>query len=413
MIRLLLLALLLAPAALAQAPADPLAQARVLIADGEAQAALDLLAGDTTRTAAYLRGLALSDQARFPDASQAFSQADTSSRRVQMAWARSLESGGRADEARGLLARAYAQDTTHTATALAYGRHLAGSRHWADADTVYSRLVRADSANAYLRARLAYVHLQQERTDDAIVGYEIALQLDPSDRSSLLALTRIYLDTGAPISAKRVWDRFINRHFDDPSVWRRGGEIEIDLEDFGLAVQHVRSAVALGDTTGPTLRMLGAAHYLDGDYIGADSVLTRAVYEQADDWLTTYYLGLTRLALEQYGTARGWLIRTTELLEQATLAEVHGYLGQIAGVEERWSDGIASYRLARQLDPDRAAFRYRLATLYDAYYADRQLVREAYESFVASADSSALPDEFVHAQERIRQLREQAHMRGQ
>ena len=93
MLRLLFLALLLAPVALAQAPADALVMARALIADGEPQAALDLLGADTTQDAAYLRGLALSDQARFPDASQAFAQADTSSRRVQMAWAKSLEGG--------------------------------------------------------------------------------------------------------------------------------------------------------------------------------------------------------------------------------------------------------------------------------------------------------------------------------
>ncbi len=413
MLRLLFLALLVAPVALAQAPADPLVTARALIADGEAQRALDLLASDTTQDAAYLRGLALADQARFPDASQAFSQADTSSRRVQMAWAKSLESGGRTDEARSLLARAYAQDTTHTSTALAYARHLAGTRRWNEAEPVYTALVQADSANAFLRARLAYVHLQQGRTDDAIVGYEIALQLDPFDKSSLLALTRIYLDNEAPISAKRSFDRLIGRHFDDPDVWRRGGEIEMKLENYPAAVGHVQTAVALGDTVGPTLRMLGAAHYLNRDYPNADTVLTRAIRVQADDWLTAYYLGLTRLALKEYDTARGWLTRTTELLDQYTLAEVHGYLGQIDQAQERYSSGIAHYNLARDLDPGRAAFRYRLATLYDAYYADRARVRQAYESFLASADSSALPDEYVHAQERLRQMREEAHMGGE
>jgi tetratricopeptide (TPR) repeat protein len=159
--------------------------------------------------------------------------------------------------------------------------------------------------------------------------------------------------------------------------------------------------------------MLGAAHYLDRNYPAADTALSQSVRLQADDWLTTYYLGLTRLALEEYDTARGWLTRTTELLDQATLAEVHGYLGQIAATEERWPDGIEHYGLARRLDPGRAAFRYRLATLYDAYYQDRAAVREAYQAFLASADSAALPDEYVHARERVRQLRERAHMRGQ
>ncbi len=413
MFRLLLLALLVAPTAFAQTQADPLATARALIADGEAQSAIDLLASDTTQDAAYLRGLAFADQARFPDASQAFAQADTSSRRVQMAWAKSLEAGGKTDDARALLARAYAQDTTHTSTALAYARHLSGTRRWNDAEPVYTALVQADSTNAYLRARLAFVHFQQDRTDDAIVGYEIALQLDPFDRSSLLALTRIYIDTDAPISAKRVWDRLIGRHFDDSDVWRRGGDIEMKLEDYPRAVQHIQTAVALGDTVGPTLRMLGAAHYLNRDYPNADTVLTRAVRIQSDDWLTTYYLGLTRLALEEYETARGWLTRTTELLDQATLAEVHGYLGQIDQAQERYPSGIAHYNLARDLDPQRAAFRYRLATLYDAYYADRARVRQAYESFLTAADSSALPDEYVHAQERLRQMREESHMRGE
>ena len=185
------------------------------------------------------------------------------------------------------------------------------------------------------------------------------------------------------------------------------------LKNYPAAVQHVQAAVALGDTIATTLRMLGAAHYLNRDYPNADTVLSRAVRAQADDWLTTYYLGLTRLALEEYDTARGWLTRTTELLDQATLAEVHGYLGQIDQAQERYPGAIAHYNLARHLDPGRAAFRYRLATLYDAYYADRARVRQAYESFLTSADGSALPDEYVHAQERLRQMREASHMRGE
>ncbi len=392
-------------------------EARLRLAADDPAGAVEKLAGTPDATdpeGAFTLALALQQLARHASADSAFARADTSQSRVLAAWARSLESLGRERKAVQVLAHAYHTDSTAAPIGLAYARLLAAQNDWRGARRVYTGLLALDSTNAYLHARLGYVAYQLKEDLDAIVHYEKALQLNPQDKGALLALTRVYLENDAPLSAKRSIERLLARHLEEPDVWVRRGEIGVALEEYPSAIGAYRAAMALGDTTAPTLRALGASYYLAERYPDADTVLTRAFRSDDTHALTAYYLAMTRFALEDYDSALQLLQQTTTLMEQGLLAEVHAQRGAVYKAQNDDSKAIAAYRLARLLDEGKPEFLYHLATLYDRYYRDPSAAREAFEAFIRlSADAEALADQRAYAEERLRQMREQAHMQGE
>lgn len=410
----LLAALALCPLLVA---AQPVREARLLLAQDDPAGAVALLAHTPEALdseGAFTLALAYQALARHAAADSAFARADTADARVLAAWARSAESLGQSRRARGLLARAYARDTTAAPVALAYARALVQAEAWRPAQHVYAGLLAADSANAYLHGRLGYVAYQLRDSLSAIVHYEKALRYNPADKSALLALTRVYLEHDAPLSARRSLDRHLVHHLLEPDVFVRRGEIGLALDDRPYAIASYQAAVALGDSTAPVLRALGAAYYLDGRFTQADSALAWSFRLDDAHARTAYYLALTRLALERHEDALELLRTTAQLMEQSLLGDVYGYVGQVHKTLGSDREAIEAYRLARLLDPGRAEFLYHLATLYDRYYRDRHAVRAAYEAFLdASADAEALAEQRRFAEERLRDLRAEAHLRGE
>ena len=206
MLRLSALLLLLVPLTLHAQP-EAVREARLRLAADDATGAVLLLDGREaaqTLEGAFTLALASQALARHRAADSLFARADTLQPRVLAAWARTLESMGRNRHARARLAAAHARDTLSAPIALAYARLLSDADDWRAAQSVYARLLRPDSTNAYLLARLGYTYYKLGQPLDAIVHYEKALQHNPQDKSALLALTRIYLDHDAPFSARRT-----------------------------------------------------------------------------------------------------------------------------------------------------------------------------------------------------------------
>ncbi len=408
-----LLVTLLTCVAPAQAQESVVRTARLHLAADDAAAAAEVLAGTPAAQqpeGAFTLALAYQALARHGEAATTFAQADTTQPRVLAAWARSLESLGRDRDAYRLLRRAYRADSSAATIGLAFARMQSNLGDWSGAERVYMHLLARDSTNAYLLARLGYVAYRQEEMLDAVVYYEKALQHNPEDKSALLALTRVYLDINAPLSARRSVDRLIDYFAHDPDVWKRRGEIGIRLEAYPYAIEGYTRAVALGDTAAPTLRGLGAAYYLARDYPAADSVLGRAFAADSTDALNAYYLGMARFAREDYAGAHRYLARTTTLMDQALLADVHAQIGAVYAAQKADRDAIAAYRLARTLDAGRADFLYHLAILYDRYYRDPTAARDAFETFLHVADPQSLAERRRYAEERLHAMRAAAHM---
>ncbi|QXD15896.1 tetratricopeptide repeat protein [Rhodocaloribacter litoris] len=410
--RLLLAFLLLMPALDAAAPPEPVLQAaRLALADGAYEAAVDTLETVAARTPLSaegyrLLGLAQEQLLRYDRAVEALRQADTTKARVLAALGRNLSRLGRTREALSAYRRAHARDTTDRSIAGNLAALLAEAGRPQEARVLYHRLLAREPGNATLHARLAGLYRMLDSTDQAIIHYEWARRLQPRSLPAWLGLMQVYAKTERLESARRVADAAVEALPEEPVLWQRRGEVALRREELADAQASFERAVALGDTSALTLRNLGAVHYLRNHLPEADSVLTRAFAADSLDGMTAFYLGMTKQYRQDHDSALHFLRRAADLLGRTTLADVYAQLAATYDQMDRDDEAIRTYRLVNALAPERPEVLFHLAALYDAYYADPTTALRQYEAFLERVQPGALPQMEHYARQRVTEIRE-------
>ena len=396
-------------AASAQTP-QTFDRARLLFADGAYAEAAGLLEA-TPETAlrpegARLLGRAYQQLLQHDRAATVFARADTSDADVLADWARSLEALGRLSQAEARYRAAFRRDSTDRAVAASLARLLADRGRYEEVARIYDGLVALDPDNSYLRARLGSAYARLLMPDSAIVHYEIAHALDPENVQVVLALTKVYYDQEFYLSARRVVDRALDHQPRAPELWRRSGEIALREENYERAEDGFRQAAFYGDSAAVDLRNLGVSRYFRGRHEEAREALETSWEKEKLDAMTALYLGLAHKELDAYDEAVTFLDEAADLGGRSFVADVYSHIAATYDVRKQYDAAIRDYRLARSLDPTRPELLFHLAALYDAYYADKQAVREAYERFLAAVAEGALPQMESYARQRVLELRE-------
>lgn len=410
---LLLLSVLLAPPAAAQTPS---AEARRLLAEGDAAGAAALLEAvpDEERSPAdrYVLGLAYQDLMRHDAAVQVLARADSLDARVQAALGRSLDQQGQHREALMRFRRAHALDSTHVGIALSLARLLSEAERWGEVRSIYRRLVDADPENSLLHAQLGGAYLALDSLDAAIVAYEQAHRLNPRNARVALQLSKVYIGAEHLISARRVMERSLEVNPDHPRLWQRRGDVALREGDYSLATEAYRNAIAFGDSNAVNHHNLGVSFYLRGLFDEALPALQTAAVLDTAHVMNQFYLGVTLQQLGRFEEALAALHKTTELAGQAMLGEVHIQIAATHDLMGKPPAAIDSYRLARALAPKKHEVVFQLAKLYDAYYADSSTALRQYEQFLAQIGEAELPDLRAYAEQRVAQLREAGFFQG-
>lgn len=387
---------------------DPMEEARTLFLEGEYRAVVNLLA-ETPRSpaTAYLLGRAYQSMQQHEEAAAALIEADTTRTRVLERLGQSLQQLGRPAEALQHYEAAYRQDSTRHAAALPLARLYAAKHAWDEAISVYRRLIEEDKNNPYLHARLGQVHRQADEPEMAISHLERAHQIDPKNQQVAVRLSRVYADYDHFISAGRVIDRALEHHPESPQLWRRRGELDLHTVAPDRAVAAFEKVERLATLTVTDKRNLGVAYFLQGRYSEAREVLAASFESDDTHGMTAFYLGLAHKNLGAPDEALRYLNRATVLFQQSLLADIHSRLGEVHRMQDDGSEAIRAYRIASQLDAQRPDLIFQLATLYDAYYADRSTALSHYERYLEASDDQLESHRRAYAEQRIRALREE------
>lgn len=400
----------LATTARAQTP-DALRAAQIQVAEGryaDAAASLEPVGLDAlSPQGAHLLGQCYQALLQHERAVAAFERADTSRVTVLVAWGRSLERLGLPDEAEARYRAAYRKDSTNQTVAARLGRLLADRDAWSDVATIYERLVENDQDNSYLHAQLGTAYAQIDSTERAITHFERAHALNPRNIRVVLALTRVYYDIEYTLSAKRVLARALDERPRHPALWRRSGEIALKEEAYRDAVEAFGNVLRYSaDSTALDLSHLGVALYLTNEFDEALDYLQRSFDLDAEQVLNTFYLGMTYQQRGHYEEALLYLGRAADLLGEGMLANIQARIGNTYEQTEQQPEAIRAYRLALTLDASLLEALFHLASVYDSYYADKQMALEQYERFLEQVEEGQLPQMQQYAAQRVEEIRE-------
>ncbi len=115
---------------------------------------------------------------------------------------------------------------------------------WFVADDVPDEHERA-RAKAKVHYSLGQVYEKKQALRQAEEAYENALRADPQFVPALLALARVYQQTGRPDAALELYEQLIELAPNNPSVWNDMGLCYQNLGDLVQAEQCLRKAIAL------------------------------------------------------------------------------------------------------------------------------------------------------------------------
>jgi arylsulfatase A-like enzyme/Flp pilus assembly protein TadD len=180
-----------------------------------------------------------------------------------------------AGERAAMLRRALEQDPTNPTLYYHLGDEYGKAGRVGEAMKLYQDGIRNGLRNAWLFSRLAYLNLRQGNKDEAIVAYERAAQLNPSDSESLNDLGMAYLETGKPQEAERVfkWSLATDEKF---ALGYNGlGLVAIERRDLPAARGYFEKAVQLDPDLLEARLNLGRIYKINGDKAKA-----RACFEE-------------------------------------------------------------------------------------------------------------------------------------
>ena len=392
---------------------DSLDSARAAYTDGDYDAAIERLrqaaATDTSAQALYLLGRSHQALLQHEPALAALQKAhrlDSLSVRILQAQGQSYEALSRFDEAESAYARALEIKplrTLHLTLAGLYHKMHA----WKEATYHYRVVLRSDTTNSLLHARLAQTLQAQHRIGDALAHYQQAHRLNPRDASVALSLSRLLEQQNQPTAAAQVIDSTLH-HRDTAALWKRRAALSFQQDALPAASRGYERAIQQGDSSAATFRRLGIADVGQGQYESALAALQHALRRDSSNVRTYFYLGVAYREVDSLQHAALAFNETITRIADDVLVDAYIQSAVTHDAQGQLRRAIDAYKTALRIQPARVEIYFHLATLYDDYYRDKTTAAHYYRKFLAVADSLETPFH-AYASSRLEKLRPVLH----
>ena len=296
-------------------------QARSLLANGQHQAALDLIRAGSASERAALRALeagALKGLGRLDEAlalRRAEVTASPNSAVAEHNLASLLSNMGQAAEAEAAARRALAKGGDAPETWLVLARALVAQSRHDEADPAFRAAIarRPEYVDA-VRDLSQLIWMATADGAAAVAPIDAALAVAP--RSAALHVVRAKAQEYAGVSAQEVWAGLSAAPGDDVAVQSAAADAALSF-DRDRALDHARRAVALAPRETRTRLTLATVHLARGEVEAAETLIDAVLTEVAHDQTA---LGLKATAermrgldggLNDHATlVRGWMIDT-------------------------------------------------------------------------------------------------------
>ena len=96
-----------------------------------------------------------------------------------------------------------------------------------------------------LRKNIANIYYSQKKTDEAMMAYEEALQLDPTDTHIIARMAMMYQNKGNSKEAVEMYDRAIAENPEDTNLWFNRGILFFNMDQYEEAIKSFNKVIEL------------------------------------------------------------------------------------------------------------------------------------------------------------------------
>ncbi len=295
-------------------------------------------------------------------------------------------------------------------------------KNFEDAKRNFEYLAKSDSGNYYYRQQYGFCLYKLGELTKAESEFKNVLQINKYDSKAALWLAKIYFDREEYEEAIEIIKQSIEYNPVDLQLNQLAAEILFKMKKYSSAYVQFQNVIVLGDSSSAIFQKLGLSLYSSvatSDLVTDDE--KKEKIEEAieafnksiekDDSanpLTLTYLGFCYKVLEDYEKAILYLEDALNAMTPDYIDRVYSVLGTSYELSEKYSKAIIAYSKSLKYSKDDSYTVFRLATLFDRYYADKSVALAHYEKYLR-VNKNGDEKLIKYAEDSIERLKEAIH----
>lgn len=295
-------------------------------------------------------------------------------------------------------------------------------KNFVDARINFEYLTKSDSGNYYYRQQYGFCLYKLGAFTKAEAEFKNVLQINKYASKAALWLAKIYFDREEYEKAIEIIKQSIEYNPVDLQLNQLAAEILFKMKKYSSATVQFLNVIVLGDSSSVIFQKLGLSLYSSvatSDLI-TDAEKKEKINEVIDAFnksiekddsvnpLTLTYLGFCYKILEDYEKSIFYLETALNAMTPDYIDRVYSVLGTSYELSEKYREAIIAYSKYLKYSTDDSYIIFRLATLFDRYYADKTVALTHYKKYLRTNKNG---DEKLikYAEDSIDRLEEAIH----
>jgi len=316
------------------------------------------------------------------------------------------------------------KDSTNIMARIELGKLYIKMKYYSKAKDIFQHLVSLDSTNTYYLRQYGFSLYKLGELKKAEKHLKTAIRLNDFDPKAPLWLSKIYFDQEKYKDALKIIKRSILLHTIDLPLNKLAAEIYFKMKRYKSATVQYYNVIILGDSSSVVYQKLGLSLYSsvatrdslsenekEEKLLEAVAALEKSLAKDKFlNPLTLTYLGFCFKVLKEYGQSIMYLEEALNAMIPEYIDKVYSTLGASYELTENYYDAIIAYSKSLENSNESPNSVFRLATLYDRYYADKTVALAHYEKYLRlNGDEN---NEFSkYAEDSIERLKGYIHFR--
>ena len=260
----------------------------------------------------------------------------------------------------------------------------------------FQYLVSLDSTNSYYLRQYGFTLYKLGEELEAEKYLKTAIRLNDFDPKATLWLAKTYFDKEKYNEALKIIKKSTLINSVDLPLNKLAAEIYFKMKRYKSASTQYYNVIILGDSSSVVYQKLGLSLY--SSVATRDSIsenekeekLLEAVValekslakEKFKSPLTLTYLGFCYKVLAKHERSIYYLEEALNAITPDYIDKIYSTLGTSYELSDNYYESIIAYSKSLEYNKENSYFIFRLATLYDRYYADKSVALAHYEKYL-------------------------------
>lgn len=301
---------------------------------------------------------------------------------------------GITDAAIRALERVLQMDSTNLAALNQLGQLHSRNGDYSNALECFVRLIAEDSTNGFYYKQAGLMAGRMEDRHLARDFFSRALNFNPGDVESSLALGNILMEMEDYEGVDAVVRLALALAPDSKPMLILSARSDLEQQDYESVVITVHSLLRQSDTTVLYARLLGESYLSLGKYEDLLTCMDFLLLNRVDDERVHYCIGVAMRELGEEEAAIPWFERAAEKSISPNTKVYFSNMGQCYEAIKNYPEAIKAYRKAYNYSKDPILL-YHLARNYDVYYKEKGQALDHYRRYLGSSDTTRAAREYA------------------